>query len=510
MADSQGHVESGVGLRQYLEVIRRRKWIVLAVTVLAFAAAAAFTALQAPKYEARTTIVVGQGGGIVQPQNANAIQPFSATMQELLKSSIVARTVIGSLHLALTPEQLLRKVSVSFNPESAALQVGVVDTSPARAEAIARKIGGAFSRIVALRLGKGQPAAPGVPATPGLTAVVWDPAHLVPGKVSPKPVENLVIAVVLGLVLGLLAAFVRDYLDRSLRTVEEIEEAFAVPVIGQIATIRSDREGARVFWDENGDFAESFRVLRANLQYLAVGRPLRTILVTSLAAGQGKTTVCANLSKALAHAGASVALLETDLRRPQLGNAFGVPAQSAGLTNVLVGRTSLLDAQRVVLPSLQSGGADDHYVSLLPSGPLPPNPSELLASPAMREVVGQLGSRFDFVVLDSPPILLVSDAVELAQMVDGIILVIRSDQATKDEARDLTGLVHRLGLKLVGVVLTGVRSRVSYDSYYTADADLRRLPALDYGAGAGPVRVIKGASDEAPAAREGTPRAVSE
>ena len=476
MADAHLQAESGVDLRRYLDVVRRRKWIFLTVLGVVVAAAALYTFVQTPTYEARTTIVVGEGGGIVQPQNANAIQPFSATMEELLKSSIVASRVINSLHLSMTPEQLLSEVSVTFNPESAALQVSVVDTSTTRAKAIAAKIGAIFSQIVSERLdGQG----PGTKTA--LTAVVWDPAHVLPGRVSPKRTRDLVVAGVLGILLGLVAAFVREHFDRRLRSTEEIERAFDVPVIGQIAAVIGDMRRPRVLADEGGQFAEAFRALRANLQYLAVGKTMRTILVTSASAGQGKTTVCANLAKALAGAGATVALVEADLRRPQLGNVFGLARQSEGLTSVLVGRSSLSEAMHTVVSPSDPGGRSSpvHSVSLLASGPLPPNPSELLGSSAMREVVHRLGARFDFVIVDSPPILLVSDAVELAQLVDGVILIVRADQATTDEAREIRSMVDRLDINLVGVVVTGVRARTGYGAYYSTDRDVRPLTAVD-------------------------------
>jgi capsular exopolysaccharide synthesis family protein len=481
MAEAQSQAEAGVDLRHYLDVVRRRKWIFLSVLVVVLAAAGVFTVVAQPTYEARTTIVVGEGGGIVQPQNANAIQPFSATMEELLTSSIVASRVIDALRLNMTSEQLLNKVGVSFNPESAALQVSVIDTSRARAKAIAAEIGVVFSRIVTERLG----SATGPTAKTALTAVVWDPAHLLPGRVTPKRTRDLAVAGVLGILLGLVAVFVREHFDRRLRSAEEIEGAFGVPVIGQIAAVVTDARRPRVLADENGQFAEAFRGLRANLQYLAVGKTMRTILVTSASAGQGKTTVCANLSIALAGAGANVALLEADLRRPQLGNVFGLPRQADGLTNVLVGRSSLSEAVHVVSPSDPSKATALHSVSLLSSGPLPPNPSELLGSSAMREVVHRLGTRYDFVIVDSPPILLVSDAVELAQLVDGVIVVVRSDEATREEARDLRNLVERLDINLVGVVVTGVRARTGYGAYYAAERELQVAPAAAEPAAAG-------------------------
>ena len=321
-----GSEEGSIGLRQYLNVIWRRKWTLLLVTALVVGAAAAFTYQQRSEYAAEVTIVVGQAGGLVQPQNANAIQPFSATMTELIKSTVVASAVTRQLQLKLSADQLLSKVSVSFNPESAALKVRVVDHVPSQARAIAQQIGVSFSGLVEDRFGSAAQSKSGSSANPPLTATIWDPAHVVPGRVQPKPAQNLIIASMLGLVLGLLAAFLRDYFDRSLRGTESIERAFGIPVVGQIPSIGKRKKHPRILWSEDhGDFAEALRTLRANLQYVAVSKPLRTLLITSARPAQGKTTVCANLAIALAQSGSSVVAVETDLRRPVLSGLFGIP-----------------------------------------------------------------------------------------------------------------------------------------------------------------------------------------
>ena len=233
MSDARQPEEAGIGLRQYLDVLRRRKWTVLVILALAVGASSLLTLSEQSVYRAEATIAVGQGRGLFNPQNGNSIQPFSQTMKELLESTVVARTVIHDLRLPLTPQQLLNKVSVSFNPDSAALDVSVLDHQPAKARAIAASMSSQFTRLVAERFGT-----TGSAGSPPVRAFVWDPAHVVPGRVSPTPTRNLIIAAALGLVLGLLAAFLRDHFDRSLRTTDEIEKAFGVPVIAQIPSLR--------------------------------------------------------------------------------------------------------------------------------------------------------------------------------------------------------------------------------------------------------------------------------
>jgi receptor protein-tyrosine kinase/non-specific protein-tyrosine kinase len=476
MSDARQPEEAGIGLRQYLDVVRRRKWIVIVIVALAVGASAMLTLSEQSIYQAEATIAVGQGRGLFSPQNGNSIQPFSATMKELLESNVVARGVIGDLKLPLTPSQLLGKVSVSFNPDSAALHVSVLDHVPATAKAIAASMSTHFTDLFAKRFG--------TTATGGsdpVRAFVWDPAHVVPGRVSPTPTRNLIIAAVLGLVLGLLAAFLRDHFDRSLRTTDEIEKAFGVPVIAQIPTIRRNaKERPRMLWDENGEFAESFRGLRANLEYLAVQRPLKTILVTSPAANQGKTTVCANLATALAQSGASVVLLEADLRRPALSAAFGLRSGQPGLTSVLVGNVQLGRATVAIeLPEHPGQGGNERSVTVLPSGPLPPNPSELVASPRMRRLVEGLGDLFDTVVIDSPPILPVADTLGLAKLVDGVIVVVRAKSATRDEALEVRAMVDRLDIPLVGIVVSDVAVRGGYGTYGSYTSVVHDNPTPD-------------------------------
>jgi tyrosine-protein kinase len=467
MSDLRDTEGAGVGLRQYLEVVRRRKLIVISMLALSLGAASALTLATTSLYQAQTTIVVGQGTCIVQPQNSSAIQPFSQTATELIQSTIVAREVIRDLKLDMTPQQLLSGVSVSFNSESAAVKASVVNHDPRLAQAIASRLGVNFARLVTQRLGKGTAS------TPPLRACVWDPAHVLPGRVQPKPKQNLLVAGVLGLILGLLAAFLRDYFDRTLRSVEEIERAFGVPVIGQIPTVKPGNRGerSRILWEENGDFAESFRGLRANLEYLAVQWPLKTILVSSPAANQGKTTVCANLATAIAQSAKSVVLIEADLRRPRLGETFGLPRLRPGLTSVLVGHSQLGKATTEIALPPSPGQSRGHQFSItvLPSGPLPPNPSELVGSPRMRRLVDGLADLYDTVILDSPPLLPVADSLALAKLVDGVIIVVRAKNATRDDARAVRSLADRLGIHVIGVVVTDVPRRDHYYAEYTSE-----------------------------------------
>jgi receptor protein-tyrosine kinase len=455
---------STAGLSSYLDVVRRRKLLVLAVTAVAVAAAAALSFLSKPVYRAETKIVIGQGGGLVQPGFANSIQPYTATMSDLIKSDIVAANVIKSLGLKETPHDLLSRISTSINPQTAVLNVYVDDESRAQAVRIDQQVAVIFSQLVADRFGhSAAPTTPGTAPTPPLTANVFDPAHALPGRVSPKPARNIIIALVLGLVLGLIAAFLREHFDRALRTRDDVERAFGAPVIAHVPFATQGKEQRTIAWEGVGEMAESFRGLRANLQYLAVQRPLQTILVTSAAPEQGKTTVAANLGVTIARAGGSVVIVDADLRRPRLGQVFGAGPTDVGLTNVLVGSTDLQAAIRDV--PLPDAGDDAGRLAHVASGPLPPNPSELLASAQMTSLLDRLSAMFDYVIIDSPPVLLVADALELARNADGALIVARRSASTTDDARELRATFGRLGIHLVGVVFTDTEPLGSYGGY---------------------------------------------
>jgi capsular exopolysaccharide synthesis family protein len=485
--------EPGLGLRRYVEVAWRRKLIVVAVILAAIGAAAAASVAVEPVYRAEMKLVVTPSGQVLDPTQQAAIPRFTATMADLVESRVVAQRVITNLDLTESPKALLNKVSVSTNPDTASIDVRVDDGDPARAQEIAREIGEVFPRIVADTF---------VPATPTTTTptdpnqqqqqpvapppppqvFVFDDAVATNTPISPRPVRNVVLAGVLGLVLGLLAAFLADYFDRTLRRREDVERNFEAPVIGQVPFQRRPSKPA-IDWTRFGEGAEAFRTLRANLQYLSVKRPIQTILLTSASAGQGKTTVSANLAIAIARSGSTAIVIEGDLRRPMLPAAFGVDGVGPGLTGVLVGTSDLDSAViEIPLPVGASGpaGRGEGRVWFLPSGPLPPNPPELLSSERMVDLLDEVRTSYDYVIIDSPPLLPVADGLELARIVDGVILVVRRNRTTSDEAREVRDLVDRLGISLLGVVFTDSTPPASY--YYDvrqARADVRRKRAAE-------------------------------
>lgn len=498
MSSSFESTETGTGLRQYLEVLRRRRWLVLGILLAAIAAAVAVSTLQSKVYRATAKIVIGQGNGLLQPQFGNAFQPFTATAKNLIESKVVAVQVIDNLKLEdTTPEDLLADIGVSINPETAVLEISVTNTDRVQARRIAQELSESFSTLFNQQFGRAAPVAQGQTRVEPLTSTIWDPARVEPEPVSPRPVRNVVVAAFLGLVLGLIAAYLREHFDRGLRTREEVEAAFGLPVVGQIPSVRPrGGEERPVAWSGVGEMSEAFRALRANLQYVAVKRPLRSILVTSASPEQGKTTVTANLSLAIARSGATTIVLEGDLRRPRLEEAFRLAGEGPGLTSVLVGAASLEDAiVEVPLNEGEAGSSIRGKIDLIPSGPIPPNPTELLSSLQMTTLLDRVGVSYDYVLVDSPPLLLVADAIELARSVDGVLLVVRRGKASTDEARELRSTVERLGINLVGVVFTDAPSLGTYGTYGEAPDSPKLRAAPTPGPAAMPA-AVRGDVDE--------------
>jgi non-specific protein-tyrosine kinase len=203
--------------------------------------------------------------------------------------------------------------------------------------------------------------------------------------------------------------------------------------------------------------SEAYRTLRTNLDFASLDQALKTLVVTSAGVGEGKSTTLANLAVVSAQAGRKVVLVDADLRRPTLHQVFGLDNES-GLTTVMMDETALAS------PPLQDSGIGD--LAVLTSGPLPPNPAELMGSRRMEEVIAALAEQADQVFFDTPPVVAVTDAAVLATKVDGVLLVISAGKTRRDSARTAVQRLEQINARLVGTVLTGVQMGAGFQGYY--------------------------------------------
>jgi non-specific protein-tyrosine kinase len=277
---------------------------------------------------------------------------------------------------------------------------------------------------------------------------VLEPAGVPSSAYSPRPRKNLMIGAVIGLVLGLGAAFVREALDRRLRDSDDVEKASGVNVLG---VVPDDLEGVRtpVATHPMSARAEAYRKVRTNLSFVSQEGTPKSILITSATSGEGKTTLATNLALACARTGQRVVIVDCDLRRPMVADNYDIPSQP-GITDVLSGRYNIDKVlQRI----------DEGRVSVIASGPIPGNPSEILGSDRMLEVLRQLERNFDIVILDAPPVLPVADALVLAVHVDAVVLVTRVGETTRDRLRRAKDAIIKVRGNLVGVVPNAVVQR---------------------------------------------------
>jgi capsular exopolysaccharide synthesis family protein len=293
---------------------------------------------------------------------------------------------------------------------------------------------------------------------------VLDAARPSFAAVRPNVPQATMLGVVAGLLLGFGLALLLEFLDASITSQQQIEERLKIAFLGFVPSIPEGEAGSRdlhIFREPKSLIAECTRSVRTNLLFMSPDKPFRRLLVTSSGPQEGKSTTAINLSIAMAQSGSKVLLIDTDMRRPRLHKAFGVP-NDVGVSSLVVGEGKIEDA----IKSTEIPG-----MFLLPCGPIPPNPAELLHTRAFEELLTRLGERFDRIVLDSPPVGAVADAVVLATQTDGVVVVLRAGKTQRDMAARTVRALRDVKANIYGAVLNDVSLEKSrYGDYYYAYA----------------------------------------
>ena len=369
---------------------------------------------------------------------------------DVVDSALVLDRVIDDLNLDTTAKQLARSIQASSPTNSVVISITVSDRDAAKAAAIANSVGTNFADVVVNRLER-----PSGDAASLVRVETIEPALVPVSPAAPNTTLNVIIGTILGLAIGLGGALLRSLLDTRIHSLHDIQAATDTPVLGGITL---DPEAKKrpliVHVDPRSPRAESFRSLRTNLQFIDVDGESRSFVVTSAGPGEGKSTTTANLAIALAETGARVALVDGDLRLPRIAEYMGIEG-GAGLTDVLIGRADLADV-------LQPWGTGKLFV--LPSGRIPPNPSELLGSQAMQRTLDALAGAFDFVLIDAPPLLLVTDAAVVSRFTSGVLMVAASGSTKKAQLTAAVERLNAIGSRLFGVIVTMLPTK-GPDSY---------------------------------------------
>ena len=439
-------------LKEYWAVIRRRWMTIVACLVVAVAVAAVLTWQSTPLYASTARLFVSTSSSDTNAAYTGELfaAQRAASYADLVQSTRLAQRVSESLEDETGDATLGRQVSATVVPETVILEITATDADPERARDVTQAYAEGLSELVVdLETPSGRRDAL-------IKATIVDDAQTSSAAVSPQPVRNLALAAVLGLLLGLGLAMVRQLMDTRITGGDDIGSVHPAPILGHIF---HDAESARIAPVDalNGTrpWAEAFRVLRTNMQYVEVDTDKLVFVVTSSLPGEGKSTVAVGLGVALALAKRRVVLVECDLRRPQQAARLGLDG-SIGTTSVLIGKIGVEDA-------LQPYGATG--LQVLVCGHVPPNPSELLQSVAMEKLLGDLRERFDVVILDAPPLLPVTDAALLAAEADGALLVVRHGQTTRDQLRHSLERLEAVDAKPLGVVINRAPAKKSGAGY---------------------------------------------
>ncbi|WP_236827127.1 MULTISPECIES: CpsD/CapB family tyrosine-protein kinase [unclassified Blastococcus] len=330
------------------------------------------------------------------------------------------------------------------------LEVTVLDSSADRAADIAAALGAEFLDLVReLETPDGSESSP-------VKVTVTDRPEVPTAPSTPRTARAIGLGLVGGAFLGAAAALLRTRLDRTVRNAEELSSQAGYPMIGTI--VRDESLGRQHVLDRSAStrVAEDYRQLRTSLQFLNVDSPPRVIMISSAMPAEGKTTLAIHLALALAEAGKEVVLVDADLRRPRIASYLGL-VNGVGLTNILAGSAEVADVAQAYSAS---------SITVIGAGPNPPNPSELLASKHMLELLGQLRDKYDFVIVDSPPVLPLADASGLAAIVDGVLLSVRYGQSRKDQVAQASTNLARVGAKPLGFVLSMVPPKATSSVAY--------------------------------------------
>lgn len=425
-------------LRDYLVAIRRR-WLWIGAAVgLSAAVAVALILSSTVLYTSTTRLVVTTP---VNEADTGETQQRILSYPDLIEGDQLASDVISSLGLEgldLTPSQLAEKVDAEVVSNTLLLDISVTDPSPLAAQQLSTAVAAEF---IALLSDIEQPPSGGAPL---VSAAVVDSANLPTSPSSPQVARTLALAIVLGLLVGTSAAFLREALDTAVHSADDVADLTGAPVLGIIGYDPDAKKNPIVKPGLRSARAENYRQLRTNVAALDAGGDGMTVVVTSPDAEAGKTTTAVNLALAFADADASVLLVDADLRHPRISRYLGGTGER-GLTEVLGG---------VVDPADALYASADSHLHVLGAGELPPNPSELLQGRAMHEVLTQLRKQASMVIIDSPPLLPVTDAAVLAGQADGAILVARHGKTTASQLRQATTTLEVAGGRLLGVVLT--------------------------------------------------------
>jgi len=444
-------------LTRYLRVLRQRLWMIVVCPLLAAITAGIVSFLVPPIYEVKVDLAVRSAQVLPSTDpNAPSLTNASilATYALWIKEPSVLNQVIADLGLKITPDDLAKEIQVTPDTVATVLHISVQDTNPTLAKDIATALVTDFKATVN-QVQQTETQAPDN-LVPLSTATV-------PNKpVSPNKALNVAIAFAAGLLLAVGVAFLLDYLDQSIKSDDDLVQRLGLIPIGHIAYDPGTKvkRGELLALDLHSTSAEAFKALRTGILFSTIDQALKAIVITSAELGEGKSRTAANLAIAMAQAGHRTLLIDADFRRPSQHRLFG-KVRNIGLSNLILEDATEHEAITQV--------EDVPNLWLLPSGSIPPNPSELLGSARMMELMSNLWQHFSYVILDTPPVNAVTDASILAAAANATILIIEQGRTSWPALTHAKLQLDRVKANVIGVVVNKVHP--TSGSYYYGYGD---------------------------------------
>jgi succinoglycan biosynthesis transport protein ExoP len=460
-----------MGARTYIQIIVKWHKLILGITFLcAFLGIIYSYFIMDKVYVSSTTLIVGKqwnksGDGEIKYDDILLSERLVKTYSVILNSDRVIRKVINDLKLNMTIEDLRSQISVESEQDTEVLRITVKADRPEKAQQIANSLAYFFQEEVKELLLMDN-------------VHIIDQASMPQSPVEPRPKLYLFIAAVMGVALSLAVAFVWEYLDDSIKDSDDVESSLQMAVLGTIPELclkpmedgisptpvmelyEEEKEGSVTSLKQTF-FTEAYRILRTNIHFFNLDKPLQIIMVTSPNPLEGKTTVAANLAIALTKLDKRILLMDCDLRRPAIHEALRLN-NDRGLSYHLADCIHYKDILHVTEIS---------NLEVITGGPKAPNPSELLASNRMKMLLEELRRDFDMIIIDAPPILPVTDTVVLSSVVDGILLVVRHGKSSQDSLRQARDILEKVSSHILGVVINRIPVKDNPGYHYYEEAN---------------------------------------
>lgn len=507
-------------LRQQLTVLRSWFWLLVASVLLAGGAAYGVSTVLPKVYEAKVTLIVGQSIQAANPDYTQllASQRLSQTYADLATTTPLLDKVISKNNLGVTPDEFRKRVVAAAPTNSTLVNLTVSDGDPVRAAALANSLAAemiAASPAIAGRntdiqqfidadlaatqaqiqdtqaeiqrltdLGSRTPSEEqqlqtlqgrivtlrqtyatmlGFSSNSGANLLtVVDPASPPEEPASPRVLLNTVLAAFVGLLLAVGVVFLLEYLDDTVKTAEQVEALVGLPTLGTVVKMRAAKGQSEIYrlvtiLYPRAAAAEAYRTMRSNVEFAAVDAPVRMLLVTSSIPAEGKTTTAANLAVVFAQAGRRTTLVDADFRKPGVHRIFNLPNVEGLSSLIRSDERGLFDVAQTT---------EQKNLRVITTGPLPPNPAELLGSQRMRVVLERLAGAGDLVILDSPPLQAVTDAAILASVTDATLFVIDAGRTRRGAIVSGREALAKSGARTLGVALNRVPRRNGEGYYY--------------------------------------------